>query len=144
MPKAYPDLSGNVSVEGSKSISLSFLNPDGTIKAVTNSSTPFLFSIPMNQESIPSFVALNISNTTNNLLAYDGFMINKYNVSIHYQIKPNNTKKGYFVAMRFGDWPQLDSNNQLFDIWNIFCAKGKKKIITFCKHLNNINFILLL
>lgn len=130
MEKAFPGLSSDVTVDGSRSISLSFYDENQNEKSIQNSSQPFRISIPRNKNSPPLFVNLinKNSNSTNtaNLLTLDGFMLSKQNVSIHYHINPNDNQIGYFVALKFGDNPYLSSTIQLFDMWNIFCPQSNK------------------
>lgn len=86
--------------------------------------------------TLPPFVPLNKSNANdsatstvaNNLLTLDGFLLNRYNASIHYQIKSNNVQTGYFAALRFGGNPYLIGVNQQFDLWNIFCPQSSKQL----------------
>ena len=131
MIKAFPGLNNSqVTVNGSKTLALSFFNQDGSEKSVENSTQPFLFSILMDIALQP-FMLLNKSNnsfsiTFNNLLTLDGFLLNRNNVSIHYQIKSNNSQTGYFAALRFGGNPYLMGSSQQFDLWNIFCPKSSK------------------
>ena len=131
MEKAFPGLNSNVSINGSKSIALSFYDENQNEKLVQNSAKPFIFSIPRDtSQPLPPFIYFS-NNSSNfsiksfsNLLTLDGFMLNKQNVSIHYQINPNDNEIGYFVALKFGGNPFLNSSLQLFDMWNIFCPKG--------------------
>lgn len=135
MEKAFVGLNTNVKVDGSKSIALSFYDENQNEKIIQNSSRAFIFSIPKDiRQSLPPFVYLtnNSSNGSvtdqNNLLVLDGFLLNKPNVSIHYQISPNDTEIGYFVALKFGGKPCLNEDIQLFDMWTIFCPFGIQKI----------------
>jgi hypothetical protein len=146
MEKAFPGLNSNVTVDGSKSIALSFFDENQNEKLVQNSDKPFIFSIPRDtSQPLPPFIYLlnNSSNTSiksfSNLLALDGFMLNKQNVSIHYQISPNDNKIGYFFALKFGGNPYLNSDLQVFDMWSIFCPKGMKYFDFFSIYLLLIN-----
>jgi len=134
MEKAFPDLNANVAVDGSKSIALSFYDENQNEKIVQNSSRTFIFSIPKDiAHSLAPFIYLsnNSSNSSAtdhaNFLVSDGFLLNKQNVSIHYQISPNDFEIGYFVALKFGGKPYLNENLQSFDMWTIFCPVGMQK-----------------
>lgn len=122
--------SDKVPVYASKSISLSFYNEDKSELEITKSTDNFYFSIPRDTSiNLPPFKQLkttssNVSSALN-ILILNGFLINKNNVSIHYHIKPNNRKLGYFAAIKFGSNPYLNSTYKLFDLWKIFCPKGK-------------------
>ena len=134
MPRAFPGLNNSqVVVSGSKSLALNFLNQNGAKLKAEHLSQPFLISIPMDLTSLPEFSVLNkttnSSNSTvssDNLLTLDGFILNRNNASIHYQIKPSDSKKGYFAALKFGDNPYLNRINKQFDLWNIFCPQSSK------------------
>jgi len=134
MSKAFPGSNkSQVSVSGSKSMGLSFFNENGEKLIIENAIQPFLISIPM-LTSLPKFLVLNKTNSSNsmvseNLLTLDGFILNRNNVSIHYQIKPTNNQTGYFAALKFGENPYLSGIKQQFDLWNIFCPQSSKFII---------------
>ena len=137
MQKALPGIFNDVSVDGSKSVSLSFLGENNNEIKIENSSTLFKFTIPRDTTiPLPEFNLLldSSSNNTNktsssataiNLLTLNGFFIKSNNVSIHYHIKPENKSLGYFAALQFGSNPYLSDSHQLFNLKNIFCPKGK-------------------
>ena len=120
--------SNNVPISGSKSISLAFYDENNLEKEISESQNYFYFSIPRDNNPLPSFEKLNTSNVNQsfNLLTLNGFLINKNNVSIHYHIKPNNKQLGYFTTLKFGSNPHLNSTFVSFDMWNIFCPNDLK------------------
>jgi len=151
MPAAVPSLSNAVSLKGSKSLSLSLIGDDQAPKSVSNSPSPFLFTIPRDTTlPLPQFDILEstdqefINNNNNNsrsssssktlrtkanILELNGFLIPKNNVSIHYHIRPNCPNEsvesiGYFAALKLGDNAHLNSTYQSFDLWNVFCPHG--------------------
>ena len=132
MSKAFPGSNkSQVSVSGSKSMGLSFFNENGEKLIIENTIQPFIISIPMNLSSVPKFLVLNKTNSSNsmvsdNLLTLDGFNLTRTNVSIHYQIKPTNNQTGYFAAIKFGESPYLNGIKKQFDLWNIFCPQSSK------------------
>ena len=148
MSAAIPSLSNAVSLNGSKSLSLSLIGDDQAPKSVRNSPSPFYFTIPRDtSQPLPKFVILESTNQeynstnhtidpkvagTSNILELDGFLIPKNNVSIHYHIRPNSQNfesAGYFVALKFGDNVYLNSTYESFDLWNVFCPHGNYHFI---------------
>lgn len=145
MPVAVPGANSDVAVAGSKSIAMSFFSEDQSEQGISNSPTPFEFAIPRdtslplppfetlynyNQTRIKVSVPVNSSNQTQskkpvNLLMLNGFTVAKKNVSIHYHIQPNDENLGYFAAMKFGGNPYLNHTFQSYDMWNVFCPRGK-------------------
>jgi hypothetical protein len=146
MPVAIPDKNNFVSVSGSKSLSLGLIADDQSAQSVSDSPSPFYFSIPRDTtQPLPEFDILEStdyqeSNNTHdnytisenkkalNILKLNGFIIPKNNVSIHYHIRPNSfsyKSVGYFVALKFGGNTYLNSTYQSFDLWNIFCPDSK-------------------
>lgn len=131
---AIPGANSDVSVSGSKSIALSFLAEDQSEQSISNSPNPFQFTIPRDtNEPLPEFTVLydpdeaslndtikNV-NPLSNLLKLSGFILPKNNVSIHYHIKPNNEKNGYFSALYFGGNPYLNKTFERFHMWKILC-----------------------
>ena len=55
---------------------------------------------------------------------YKIFNLSGSNVSIHFQIKPNNSVVSYLMVLKFGNKPILDNNN--YDLIKIFCEKGSR------------------
>jgi len=116
---------------------LSFHDDNQREAAVNNAPTPFVFSIPRDTSiPLPSFevfydiklASLSLGNNSNstkdksiNLLILNGISVTKKNVSIHYQIKPYDETAGFFVAMKFGGNPYLNSTYQKYDLWQILC-----------------------
>jgi hypothetical protein len=123
---ALPDQNNSVSISNSKTIGLTFFNSNSLEQSISNTSDYFYFGITRYNQ-IPLFKQLIINNTNilKNLLALNGFIIPSKNVSIHYQIKPNNYSVGYFVALKFGYNPYLNKTNKIFDIFQIFCPTSK-------------------
>ena len=122
---ALPDQNNSVSISNSKTIGLTFFNSNLLEQSISNTSDYFYFGIPRYNQ-IPLFKQLIINNTNilKNLLALNGFIIPSKNVSIHYQIKPNNYSVGYFVALKFGSNPYLNKTKHIFDIFKIFCPSS--------------------
>jgi hypothetical protein len=145
MQKAVPGSNSAVSVKGSKTIALGFYGEDQSEVPISNTPTPFYFTIPRDTTiPLPEFVPLLDTNITKpqieqdtnvteiatkkgpiNLLLLNGFLVQKYNVSIHYHIEPTNELLGYFAAMYFGGNPYLNSTFQRYHMWRIFCPWGK-------------------
>ena len=126
MKSTYPGSNpNNIVLNGSQTLSLNFYNSDGSRLTISNSSSPFVFAIPVSQ-TISSFSNFNSTKTTstNNILSLDGLTISKKNVSIQYHIKPSNLTKGYFATIRYGNYPVLNSQINLSDVSSIFCPKG--------------------
>lgn len=140
MDKALPGVLNNVSVDGSKLLSLSYYK-EGTNSElnVNNLTSLFKFLIPREKNQIlPVFVKLDIeknkpinnSNSTNdntnikNSLLLNGFILTRTNMSIHYHINPSNKSLGYFSALKFGGNPYLNNSNRIFDLSRIFCPQG--------------------
>jgi hypothetical protein len=148
---AVPDQNNSVSVSSSKTIGLSFFNSNSKEHSFSNLSDYFYFEIPRYNQ-IPSFKQFFTSNYTTssrNLLILDGFIISSRNVSIHYQLKPSATSLsiiGYFVALKFGSNPYLNSTIQLFDMFQIFCpinltTENSQSFYTFFANMSKtINF----
>ena len=63
----------------------------------------------------------NKSSTSN--LFYQSFNLPGTNLSIHFQIKPNESSAGYLTLLKYGGLPTLENKN--YDLMNIFCPKGK-------------------
>ena len=147
MPAAIPSLSNTVSLNGSKSLSLSLIGDDLAPKSVSGSPSPFYFTISRDttlplpqfdilestdQEYINNNNSSNAMHTKANILELNGFLIPKNNVSIHYHIRPDCQNEsvesvksvGYFAALKFGDNAHLNSTYQSFDVWNVFCPHG--------------------
>lgn len=122
---AVPDQNNSVSISNSKPIGLTFFNSNSSEQSISNTSDYFYFGIPRYNQ-IPLFKQLIINNTNilKNLLTLNGFIISSKNVSIHYQIKPNNYSVGYFVALKFGSNPYLNKTKNIFDIFQIFCPSS--------------------
>ena len=153
MQTALPGIFNNVSVDGSKSVSLSFLDKNNKEVKIENSSTLFKFTIPRDTTiPLPTFSLLFSSNSSSNeanktsskeipinLLTLNGFLIKNNNVSIHYHIKPNNKSLGYFTALKFGGNPCLSDSYQLFNISKIFCPEGKPFLIKLTIQRNFVN-----
>jgi len=124
MKSTYPGSNtNNIVLNGSQTLSLNFYSSDGSKLNISNSSSPFIFSIPVSQ-AISSFSNFNGISSKNNILSLDGLTISKKNVSIQYHIKPSNLTKGYFAAIRYGKYPVLNSQSNLSDVSSIFCPKG--------------------
>jgi len=142
MQKAVPGANSAVSVKGSKTIALGFYGEDQAEQPISQSPTPFYFTIPRDTTiPLPEFNTIPgtyRSNTTSNystnstttvkkpsgpvnLLVLDGFTIKKKNVSIHVHIEPTNELLGYFAALYFGGNPYLNKTFQRYDMWRVFC-----------------------
>lgn len=146
MQRAVPGASSAVSTSGSKTIALGFYGDDQSEVPISNTPTPFYFTIPRDTSiPLPEFMPLSAtinasvpkpvedSNATTvvtkagpvNLLLLNGFLIKKKNVSIHYHIEPTNELLGYFTALYFGGNPYLNSTFQRYHMWRIFCPWSK-------------------
>ena len=144
LPVAIPGQNRAVSTNGSKSLSLGMIGDDQVPQSVSDSPSPFHFTIPRDTtQPLPQFDTLEITDshknsnitisspTVNskalNMLKLNGFVIPKNNVSIHYHVRPDSFNfefVGYFAALKFGGNTYLNRTYQSFDMWNIFCPQS--------------------
>lgn len=124
MSTAYPGINANdIILNGSKTLALTLYNDLKTEISISNASSPFQFTIPVDQD-LTSFTQNSLKQNSNNVLTLDGFNVTKNNVSIFYHIKPSNKLLGYFVSLRFGAYTVLNSTAKLYDVSSIFCPNN--------------------
>ena len=123
-------------IQLSKSIDFSVYDENDQEISVTNLHTPIEFWIPRDTSNAPmqpyqlidlANATQNVSNSTN-MLMFNSFNLTGANVSVHIQIKPNNTQAtvGYLTLLKFGANPVLtrsqnNVNNKYYDLVNLFC-----------------------
>lgn len=110
-------------------VSLTYFNENSIKYFVNDSKSTFRFIIPLNNNSnIPRFVANNFSsNSTENTLSLNGFQLKVKNVGVQIHIKPYNNRIGYFLALKFGSNPILNSTDlSNKTISKKFCPSGLK------------------
>ncbi len=119
-------------IGSSKSIDFSIYDESSKEISVSNQKNPIEFWIPKDTSvSIQPYQFVNALNITQNQTDSNGFILNGFtltgsNVSIHIQIKPNNSNTGYITLLKFGSNPifvdtQTNINNQYYDVLNIYC-----------------------
>ena len=128
-------------IQMSKSLEFSIYDKKKNEISVRNQIKPIELWIPRDTSlSIQPFKLVNALNATqkNETLAkldgeqlqnasiISGFNLKGDNVSIHIQIKPNDTQIGYLSMLKFGENPELTANTKSYDLLNIFCPNDLK------------------
>lgn len=123
------NLNAKTKVGESSSISRSFYMPDMTEYQVSDYSAGFYFWFSTNSAASVSFELVNTSNLTissSNQLQTYMTQLTTPDQSITVEIKPSDTSSvGYLVALRYGNYPVINSSEQSFTILQVYCPSSK-------------------
>ena len=115
-------------VELSRSVSYSLYDENNQKISVDNLNNPIQLWISRDTSvAIEPFRLVNMSsNLTNGSRLINGFLVNGFNlsgwnVSVHIQIKPTNKALSYLTLLKFGGNPVLQTNQNYYDMLNLFC-----------------------
>jgi hypothetical protein len=123
----------------SRSISINFLNTNGTTLTVNNLSLPIKIIIPRDTSLIlPSMTFENISqqtlptsNNKNNNRQFSLYYVNitspteSLTISATFEFKSDNSSLGFMIIFRFDAIPILNSSMNQTDGYKVFCPTGK-------------------
>jgi hypothetical protein len=118
----------NANTNLSTSISLSLLDQNGSHILINASiDEPIEFIIPRDSNAIGSTVkweymsTLNGTNRSFNLHSVNIARNNKLDVSLHFEIRPENKNLAYWFIYKFNGTPQVNSSTNLIDGWTLLC-----------------------
>jgi hypothetical protein len=127
----------------SSSISLSFYDEDSKEIIIKNTKTPIDIKIKYDpQMPVPSFNFVNatvLNFTKNEQFIPNLLMIDSIHAAIHFHLKPQDLTldmNGYFLFIKFGAMPIINSTNQIYDNFKVFCPNSSKLNQLISKFLN--------